>query len=427
MLKGSSVMDGCCKYLLVVLYLISGYSYTANGSVCFVTRMTDPNEGGRLRWAVPINQRWTCTRVFASPVGKHMMHPPAPTKECCIGHCSEVQMWFEDDIPSFLHLTISDEITSTMESFSTMSTTSTRPTALTTSGQLLTTSTQPVTVSTMASSYVAPDTNLTASNDNSGHSYIGCFQDGDPLMFPASNLVSNPTMTREVCFGHCQSRNMKYATVHWIFCSCGPDGHNFNIYGQVADDKCYYRCPGNYEQYCGGVENLFTLFASVFEIINDCGSPIPTTWTYSNGSCYKEAYTDIFVRHTWDSAQLACTALTLGGHLVVINSKEENDFIRGFGLTPLNEAIWLGCSDTLIDGQWACLDGSGSTYDLTTSTGTGFWAWNDLDPVFSTTENCLIMDAFLNGGRIWYDIACTLTAYIQVICEVEVSGSCCPP
>ncbi|XP_072026989.1 uncharacterized protein [Amphiura filiformis] len=385
------------KYLLLTHYLMSGCLYTVDGLVCFVTQMADPNEGGRLRWAVPITmitQGRACTRVFASPVGKHMMYPPAPTDKCCIDGCDEVhstQMWFEDDIPSFLNQTIADE-TSTSSLSTALTTVSksdeTSASSLTTTVTTVaksesltsaTVSTQPI-IGTTIGSYAAPETNLTASNDNAGQNYSGCFINGSPLIFPTSNLISNPFMTREVCFGHCQSRNMKYASVHYIYCSCGPDGHNFNIYGQVAAERCSFRCPGNYEQYCGGADAEYPILASIFELTNmtvDCGTP--SSWTYFNGSCYQEVFTNVVTRYTWDNAKTECENLALGAHLVVINSKQENDFIRGFGLTPPHEAIWLGCSDGSTEGQWVCLDGSGNTYDRTTQSGIGFWGQSQND------------------------------------------------
>ncbi len=86
-------------------------------------------------------------------------------------------------------------------------------------------------------------------------------------------------MTREECFGHCLSLDMKYASMLNTGCSCGADGADYAIYGQFADEKCYYRCAGNYEQYCGGqnaeVTDLlaanFTFYISIFELQSKYG------------------------------------------------------------------------------------------------------------------------------------------------------------
>ena len=63
---------------------------------------------------------------------------------------------------------------------------------------------------------------------------------------------------------------MKYAGLHADWCGCGKEGDNYARHGQVEEAKCYFRCNGNYEQYCGGSTwpDIFTLvlYASVFEL-----------------------------------------------------------------------------------------------------------------------------------------------------------------
>ncbi len=116
--------------------------------------------------------------------------------------------------------------------------------------------------------------------------------------------------------------------------------------------------------------------------VEDPSCTTPSTWTHYGESCYKEIDTGLITRYNWADAQEACQLLNEDAHLVVVNSKEENDFIRGFGFRPVNEGIWLGCSDTVLEGQWTCLDGSGSTYDQTAGSGTGYWGWYNIITIF---------------------------------------------
>ncbi len=75
--------------------------------MCFASRMVDQNAGGRLRWAIPLDQRYTCTRVFVTPIGRHMLYPREG--KCCVEYCPGEQMtskmWFQDDIADFINKT----------------------------------------------------------------------------------------------------------------------------------------------------------------------------------------------------------------------------------------------------------------------------------------------------------------------------------
>ncbi|XP_072027045.1 uncharacterized protein [Amphiura filiformis] len=432
------------KYILLINYLMSGYFYTVDGFVCFVTRMADPNEGGRLRWVLPIYQRWTCTRVFASPVGKHMIYPPAPTDKCCIDGCSDVQMWFEDVLSAFIKQTstASRTISPTIGSQVAVSNTPLPEQILQNSSQVaVSNTTSNLTASANITSYINPDTNLTASNNNSGQNYLGCFGDGlptlpiklFPLALPHSLIVSGDFMSREFCFAHCFSKHMRYAGLQGGWCTCGEDGTDYNIFGQAPDEKCFFRCPGNYEQFCGGSEGSFfglKLYSSLFELVDMASECNATSiWTYSGaGSCYYEIPTGLFVAsYNWADAKQACVDLHTDARMVVINDKQENEFIRGFGYDGY---IWLGCSDEptegTVEGQWVCIDESGNTFDFNTMTGTGFWVWQDGNPrqdpgLFWSYENCMAMEA---GQLKWVDVSCG-DAH-RVICEVEVTGNCCP-
>ena len=90
------------------------------------------------------------------------------------------------------------------------------------------------------------------------------------------------------------------------------------------------------------------------------------SWLYLNGSCYHK----LSGANNWNGGKSDCKNLVNGAHLVVINSKIENDFVRGVAYP---DAIWLGCWDEGHEGSWECSDQSGKTYDYNSQTGVGYW------------------------------------------------------
>ncbi|XP_072543438.1 uncharacterized protein [Salminus brasiliensis] len=72
-------------------------------------------------------------------------------------------------------------------------------------------------------------------------------------------------------------------------------------------------------------------------------------WKYFRGKCYYFS-TD---EETWTASRDACVAV--GGHLVIINTPEEEKFIK-----RLNnyEYYWIGLTDAVKKGDWRWLDGT---------------------------------------------------------------------
>ena len=75
---------------------------------------------------------------------------------------------------------------------------------------------------------------------------------------------------------------------------------------------------------------------------------------------------------TWIEAFNYCQRL--GGHLVVIDSKEENSFVSGL----IKETVWLGAVDSLKEGTFIWLDGKNMSYSN--------WATNQPDNDKSNAE-----------------------------------------
>ncbi|KAL6466566.1 hypothetical protein MHYP_G00243700 [Metynnis hypsauchen] len=83
-------------------------------------------------------------------------------------------------------------------------------------------------------------------------------------------------------------------------------------------------------------------------------NPCPAGWTKFMFSCY---YMSV-IGKTWEESRQDCRMKE--ADLVIINSREEQQFVSGLGKT-----LWIGLTDQAIEGHWKWVDD--------TSLGTGYW------------------------------------------------------
>ncbi|XP_016099077.1 immune-related, lectin-like receptor 3 [Sinocyclocheilus grahami] len=76
------------------------------------------------------------------------------------------------------------------------------------------------------------------------------------------------------------------------------------------------------------------------QISNSTGCAIH--WIHSGGKCYYYST----VKMNWTQSRDHC--VTLGGHLVIINSKAEQDFVT----SNVEETHWIGLNDVDTEGHW---------------------------------------------------------------------------
>ncbi|XP_036071158.1 C-type lectin domain family 4 member M-like [Oryzias melastigma] len=109
-------------------------------------------------------------------------------------------------------------------------------------------------------------------------------------------------------------------------------------------------------------------------------------WIYFSGSFYYISTTE----KSWQDSRIDCWGR--GADLIIIGSKEENEFARKF-----QKRVWIGLSDRQIEGRWIWLDGSALRKS--------FWypgePNNDGD-----REDCAEMK-FFNKENSWNDAPCT--------------------
>ncbi|XP_062243844.1 CD209 antigen-like [Platichthys flesus] len=108
---------------------------------------------------------------------------------------------------------------------------------------------------------------------------------------------------------------------------------------------------------------------------------------------------------SWADSRYDC--LQKGADLVIINSKEENEFTR-----QLNRSFWIGLTDTETEGTWKWVDGT-----LLNST-TSYWYPGEPNPKYYPDENCGEARYNYNENN-WNDNNCK-TLYFW-ICEKKVA------
>ncbi|XP_029904973.1 CD209 antigen-like protein C isoform X2 [Myripristis murdjan] len=120
----------------------------------------------------------------------------------------------------------------------------------------------------------------------------------------------------------------------------------------------------------------------------------PDGWTYFNSSCYFKSSES----KNWNESRQDC--LGKGADLVIINSREENSFLKNSGLTA-----WVGLSDLETEGEWKWVDGSSLSYK--------YWAKGQPDDYGG--EDCGEVRPTRDG---WNDLPCS--ERLQWICEKRI-------
>ena len=94
---------------------------------------------------------------------------------------------------------------------------------------------------------------------------------------------------------------------------------------------------------------------------------------------------------TWEDAEKYCESL--GGHLVTINSKEENDAVWAFARNSGYESVFIGLSDAEEEGTWKWVTGEPFTYTN----------WAEGQPDGFTEDENFAEFAFSNNNGKWND------------------------
>ncbi|XP_068189210.1 CD209 antigen-like protein 2 [Antennarius striatus] len=135
----------------------------------------------------------------------------------------------------------------------------------------------------------------------------------------------------------------------------------------------------------------------------------PPDWHRFNGSCYLISRTT----RDWPESKSYCESL--GGHLAIIHTAEEQTFL--WDLLPRGHwnAFWFGVTDEHTEDHWKWVDG--------TPLAGGFWEVGE--PNNHIDEDCgyIVKTRVLErvAVRSWYDAPCSM--YWRFICEKEMGGA----
>uniref|UniRef100_UPI0037E9BDA4 C-type lectin domain family 4 member E-like n=1 Tax=Semicossyphus pulcher TaxID=241346 RepID=UPI0037E9BDA4 len=112
-------------------------------------------------------------------------------------------------------------------------------------------------------------------------------------------------------------------------------------------------------------------------------------WVYFNDSFY---YISAW-GNSWQDSREDC--LQRGADLVIINSKEEQEFMRQF-----KKHVWIGLTDRETEGVWEWVDGT----PLTTS----YWDANEPNSHEGIDEDCGEIKLHYDDENNWNDVSCTV-------------------
>ncbi|XP_052388530.1 C-type lectin domain family 4 member E-like [Carassius gibelio] len=121
-------------------------------------------------------------------------------------------------------------------------------------------------------------------------------------------------------------------------------------------------------------------------------------WIHSGGKCYYFST----VKMNWTRSRDHC--VTLGGHLVIINSKAEQDFVT----SNVEETHWIGLNDLETEGNWVWVN------NQPVNDSVKFWMerkddisepdnWSEDDP---DGEDCAGLGDPAGGTDFWMDAYC---------------------
>ncbi|XP_059365138.1 C-type lectin domain family 4 member E-like [Carassius carassius] len=134
-------------------------------------------------------------------------------------------------------------------------------------------------------------------------------------------------------------------------------------------------------------------------------------WIHSGGKCYYFST----VKMNWTRSRDHC--VTLGGHLVIINSKTEQDFVT----SNVEETHWIGLNDLETEGHWVWVN------NQPVKDSVEFWMKrnNDISEPDNWTkfhpdgEDCAGLGDQYGGTDFWMDTYCFEEK--RFVCEADAA------
>ncbi|KAJ8366729.1 hypothetical protein AAFF_G00344940 [Aldrovandia affinis] len=127
--------------------------------------------------------------------------------------------------------------------------------------------------------------------------------------------------------------------------------------------------------------------------------PCPEGWEQSNSKCYYFSTEG----KSWNDSRSDC--LKQGADLVIIESKDEQDFISKH--TRGIDVFWIGLSDSETEGTWLWVDGTPLQEDK------AFWRTR-LPEDRDGSQDCVVTVRVLKG---WADVRCSSNR--KSVCQTD--------
>ncbi len=183
---------------------------------------------------------------------------------------------------------------------------------------------------------------------------------------------------------------------------------NGNYFDTYTVDKCNYHsyeidtegCGGNDGSDCNDIPNSLSGLIYMGEY---------------NGSKY---FCSDDNNNNWSEASANNAATQLGGHLVVINSAGENEFIRN---SVMANHVWIGLTDEVVEGDFKWVNGDGITFSN--------WSYGEPNDqgIYNYGADHAILEK--SSGK-WkdrndtdnYEFVIEVPCTNEPVCEGEISG-----
>ncbi|XP_051061120.1 CD209 antigen-like protein A isoform X1 [Phodopus roborovskii] len=164
--------------------------------------------------------------------------------------------------------------------------------------------------------------------------------------------------------------------------------------GQTLDQQGSSRLDAvPHEQTYSSLEQIRQQLTQINASLAGLCRPCPWDWELFQESCYLFSKT----LGSWEASASSCRAL--GAHLVIVNSVEEQRFLKYWHIRK-NELTWIGLSDHRREGSWKWVDDSPLQLSF----------WREGEPNNDGDEDCVEL-----AEDKWNDRRCTANNFW--VCE----------
>ncbi|NP_001035129.1 immune-related, lectin-like receptor 4 [Danio rerio] len=199
---------------------------------------------------------------------------------------------------------------------------------------------------------------------------------------------------------------------------------SFLCYMQATSNHNFQKKLQDLQEVHDALQENFTAFSAVLEHIYNReqnlsralnnSAQCPEDWQYHAGKCY------YFSSNTntldWFKSRDAC--ISDGGHLVIINNRDEQEFLMS-KTNKYKGSFWIGLTDKSTEGQWLWVDNTKLSTDIRYWNGQEPDNWKGYRNEYTEGEDCARIEQNNWNINSWFDAFCTIA--FRRICETRSS------